>query len=211
MAAEISVSFPSSSILYAVVRDAAKNVWQVAGQVFEVWGTGGRTAADYAITLNSDGGDLHIGDFDVNILAGHYIVQSFIRATLIPLDSDKTIGGEEMWWDGSAEQTQTEYELIAYGVNTVVPDVAGTAAGLIAALNDPTLVQIADAVHDEAIEGSITLRESIKLFLAVLTGKSSGGGTVTIAFRNIDDSKDRLVVTVDANGNRTAVVTRDGA
>ncbi len=69
---------------------------------------------------------------------------------------------------------------------------------------------IADAVADEVYEGTITLRQAVRLFLAVMTGESSGGGTATITFRDIADTKNRLKVTVDTNGNRTAVITRDG-
>lgn len=70
---------------------------------------------------------------------------------------------------------------------------------------------LVDAVHDEVVEGSTTLRQAIRLILAVLTGKSSGGGTSTLVFRDIGDSKNRISCTVDADGNRTAVGTRDGS
>ena len=69
---------------------------------------------------------------------------------------------------------------------------------------------IADAVHDEVVEGTVTLRQALRLFLSVMTGKSSGGGTTSITFRDISDTKNRLSVTVDSKGNRTAVNTRDG-
>jgi hypothetical protein len=36
--------------------------------------------------------------------------------------------------------------------------------------------------------------------------KVSGGGTTTISYRNLADDDDRIIVTVDVNGNRTAVV-----
>lgn len=68
-----------------------------------------------------------------------------------------------------------------------------------------------DDIHDEVIEGTITHRQAMSLILAVLTGKTSGGGTTTLTFRNTGDSKDRLVCTVDSDGNRTAVGTRDGS
>ena len=77
--------------------------------------------------------------------------------------------------------------------------------------NATALAAIGDAVEDEVVEGTITHRQLNRLLLAVLTGKSSGGGTATLTFRDIGDTKDRLVVTVDANGNRTAVGTRDGS
>jgi len=75
----------------------------------------------------------------------------------------------------------------------------------------PALVQIADAVHDEVVEGTLTQRQATRLMLASLTGKSSGGGGTELTFRDVGDTKDRLVVTVDKSGNRTAVDTRDGS
>ncbi len=62
-----------------------------------------------------------------------------------------------------------------------------------------------DAVLDEGVEGALTLRQALRLFLSVLVGKSSGGGSTAPAFRDQADSKNRVSATVDANGNRTAV------
>jgi len=58
---------------------------------------------------------------------------------------------------------------------------------------------------------AISLIGAFKLALAVLTGKSSGGGGATLVFRDINDAKNRISATVDANGNRTAVGTRDAS
>lgn len=65
--------------------------------------------------------------------------------------------------------------------------------------------EIADAVLDEAVEGAHTMRQLLRLMAAALFGKASGGGTATVTFRNLADNGDRIVATVDANGNRTAV------
>jgi hypothetical protein len=67
-----------------------------------------------------------------------------------------------------------------------------------------------DEILDEVVEGTTTLRQALRLLLAALTGKSSGGGTATVVFRDIGDTKNRISATVDGDGNRTAVGTRDG-
>ena len=67
-----------------------------------------------------------------------------------------------------------------------------------------------DAIVDEVVEGSLTLRQAVRLFLSALAGKSSGGGTTTINFRDLADTKNRITATVDSNGNRTNV-TLDGS
>lgn len=56
------------------------------------------------------------------------------------------------------------------------------------------------------VETGITLREAVRLILSVLAGKSSGwpDGTAKV-FRDVNDTKDRITATVDADGNRTAV------
>lgn len=83
-------------------------------------------------------------------------------------------------------------------------------AGYLDALNTgvPLSAAAVDAVLDDAVEGTITLRQAVRLLLAVAVGKSSGGGTSTITFRDMADTKARVTATVDVDRNRTAV-TRD--
>jgi hypothetical protein len=64
-----------------------------------------------------------------------------------------------------------------------------------------------DAILDEVVEGTTTMRQFLRLFASALLGKLSGGGTSTLAFRDVGDTKARITATVDENGNRTAVVT----
>lgn len=76
----------------------------------------------------------------------------------------------------------------------------------IAALNDLSAEEVGDATADEVYEGaSTTLRHIARICLAVLAGKSGGGGTTESTFRDLADSKNRVVATTDANGNRTAI------
>lgn len=56
------------------------------------------------------------------------------------------------------------------------------------------------------IDGSYTLKDLTRLIASVLLGKLSGGGTVTAAFRDTADGIDRVVATIDADGNRTTMV-----
>lgn len=63
-----------------------------------------------------------------------------------------------------------------------------------------------DEILDEVIEGSYTMRQYLRLFAAALAGKISGAATTTFTIRDTGDSTDRVVATVDGDGNRTAVV-----
>jgi hypothetical protein len=69
---------------------------------------------------------------------------------------------------------------------------------------------IAAAVHNYTVEAGMSYDEMFRVQHSALTGKVSGANTTTERFRDIADSKDRIVYTVDANGNRTAVA-QDGA
>ncbi len=65
-----------------------------------------------------------------------------------------------------------------------------------------------DDILDEAVDGAVTLRQSVRLANSALGGKASGLETTEATFRDLADTKDRIVATVDADGNRTAI-TRD--
>lgn len=61
-------------------------------------------------------------------------------------------------------------------------------------------------LDEEDIETGLTFREALRVVLAATGGKVSGGGTTTITFRNaVADNTDRIVATVDSNGNRSAI------
>jgi hypothetical protein len=105
MANEIYVNYASGNTLYAIVRNAAGDVWYVAGQVFEIWGTSGRTADDYDISLIDKSGSRYVGSYDTSILAGRYSIQIFLQAGANPADGDTFIAGEEILWSGTGAVT----------------------------------------------------------------------------------------------------------
>lgn len=76
----------------------------------------------------------------------------------------------------------------------------------LATLNDITVADIIAGIT----EGTLDLQEMLRIILAAVAGKASGGGTATIKFRDQADTLDRITATVDANGNRTLVVV-DGS
>ena len=101
MSSEIRQFFATGYTLYAVIRNISGQVWYITGEVFEAWGTGGRTAADYDIALTEYHGS-YIGDFDTNIDAGRYDVQVFRQAAGAPADTDPMVGVTQISWSGSA-------------------------------------------------------------------------------------------------------------
>lgn len=104
--------------------------------------------------------------------------------------------------------TRAELTTDTNSVLTAVGDVP-TNAELATALDPlPTAAENATALLGATVEGSTTVVQSMRLANAALGGKASGLETTTATYRDIADSKDRIVATVDADGNRTAV-TRD--
>lgn len=67
---------------------------------------------------------------------------------------------------------------------------------------------VPEAVMTAIVEGVITLRDSLKIANALLAGKTSGGGSGTVIFRDLADTLNRVIAVVDANNNRTTI-TRD--
>jgi hypothetical protein len=59
-------------------------------------------------------------------------------------------------------------------------------------------------------DGSYDQQEMMRIMFSALSGKSSGGGTATLVFRDSGDGKNRISATVDSDGNRTAT-TLDGS
>jgi hypothetical protein len=100
-------------------------------------------------------------------------------------------------------------------VGSVTGNVGGNVVGSVGSVttvSDKTGYRLSatgvDDILDEVVEGTTTLRESTRLANTANGGKTSGAATTTFTARDLADSKNRLSVTVDADGNRSAV-TRD--
>ena len=69
----------------------------------------------------------------------------------------------------------------------------------------------ADAILDEVVEGTLTVRHILRLLTSFIGAKVSGGGTGTITFRDIGDTKPRITMTVDADSGDRSAVALDGS
>jgi len=115
-----------------------------------------------------------------------------------------SIMGGEGWTDETLVSIQAAIEAISS------IDEAGVrnAIGLATANLD---TQLAGIPKGTTVYDGKTLTELIKLISAVLLGKLSGGGTGQLAFRDMADTKDRVITDIDlATGDRTTQ-TLDGA
>jgi predicted regulator of Ras-like GTPase activity (Roadblock/LC7/MglB family) len=63
-----------------------------------------------------------------------------------------------------------------------------------------------DAILDDTIgDGTLTMRQALRVLVAGMAGKLSGAATTTVTIRNTADSANVIVATCDADGNRSAV------
>lgn len=60
------------------------------------------------------------------------------------------------------------------------------------------------------LEGTTTFTNALRIILAAVAGLSTGFGSKNIAYRDVADSKDRIVGKLDRKGNRTGI-TLDGS
>lgn len=109
----------------------------------------------------------------------------------------------------TALATQSSVDTIDANVDAILLD-TGT-DGVVVASASKTGYRLSstgvDDVLDEVVEGTTTLRQSVRLANAALGSKASGLAGTTAVYRDIGDTKDRITATVDADGNRTAVTT----
>jgi hypothetical protein len=64
----------------------------------------------------------------------------------------------------------------------------------------------ASSILTETIDGTYNFKQVLQIMAAVMAGKVTGGNTSTITFRDLGDGTNRVVATVDSNGNRTNIV-----
>lgn len=107
---------------------------------------------------------------------------------------------------GTTVKTATDVETRVAELQARLPADPASASGSFT-LTSGERTTLAGAILDLAngVETGRTLRQALRLILAALAGKLSGAATATITIRDSNDGKNRIVATVDADGNRTAV------
>jgi hypothetical protein len=67
------------------------------------------------------------------------------------------------------------------------------------------VTDIKNAIFDEIMETGFDFRDFQLIMAAAMAGKASGMETTSGIFRSVADAKNRISVTMDENGNRTAI------
>lgn len=86
----------------------------------------------------------------------------------------------------------------AYAVSSALGSSTGPSAEDIAAAT-------VNMLTSRIIENGHTSDDLMRLMASVLLGKVTGAGTGTERFRDLANTKDRVVATIDNSGNRTAI------
>lgn len=114
-----------------------------------------------------------------------------------------TIADNGGW--GVLEQTDANFNHVIGPSILLTNNVSGNTSLIGANSSTENIGEIANNVWDDQTEGGLTFRQLYKILCAVQFGKSSGGGTFTVTFRDVGDTKDRVVATVTQDGNRVGV------
>jgi len=140
------------------------------------------------------------------VLSGHTTAGTLgkavadIEADTNELQSDDVPGLIAALNDISAAQVNAEVDTALADYDA--PTKAELDAGL-AALNDLSTTDILGMAY----ESTEDFQDFLRLTRAVLLGKTTGAGTGTENFRDRADGKNRVVSTIDSNGDRTAIAT----
>ena len=147
-----------------------------------------------------------------NITAG--VITTVTNLTNAPTAGDLTATMKTSVTTAATAATPTA-AAVTGAVGSVTGAVGSVTAGVtVATNNDKTGYAltsaernaVSDALLDraDAIATGITTRQALEIAIAVLAGKLSGAATATITIRDVADTKNVVVSTVDGNGNRTA-------
>lgn len=151
-----------------------------AGTALQVSSTGG-DGDGVTITGNGTGGDL-VADITGNVSGSVGSVTGAVGSV--------GTGGITSGSFASGAITATAIAADAIGASELAAD---------------AVTEIANAIAALTVDTGITLQEAMKLVLAVAAGKVSGASGTTVTIRDTSDTYDRIVATVDASGNRTAL------
>lgn len=184
---------------------AAGSVASVTGSVASV--TAGVTLADAAITAAKIGADA---------ITAAKVASDVGTEIAAAVDSTLTTAhGSGSWQEGSSggataseiADAVLDEAVSGHATSGTVGAALSTLLTGVAAL--PSASAVASAVLAATLEGAHTVAGGLRLLLAVGLGRRTISGT-TQTFRDLGNTKSRVVATVDSDGNRAVASTADG-
>lgn len=200
----LTQTFPPNFAAQSITAAGLVDITQAAAD--KAWGTGTRVlTAGTNIALAKGTGVTGFTDIDA----------SGVRAAvgLASANLDTQLGAMPTLAQLNAEidAVQTDIAGVLSDTNDIqtrLPAalVGGRMDASVGALATGSLAAIADEVLGYAVEAGLTTKQALRLMAAALAGKISGASGTTITIKNaVADNKDRIVATVDSDGNRTAI------
>jgi hypothetical protein len=173
-----------------------------ATEIFSRWEDWAAMAdnAKYGMVIRQVGGDDLGGGLSI---PPYYFLRGEWRVRPMEADHDLTITGN-LFVDGGGTPVVRTLGPYQVNVNYTVPVQAQGISTT--GSTGPTVADIATAVWGNQVEGTYTAEQILRLMSAVLAGKVSGAGTGTEVFRAVNDSTDRVTISVTSEGNRTKVI-----
>ena len=152
----------------------------------------------------ADTNELQVDDIPGKITALDAVVDTVKAETVLILADTNELQGDDI--PGKIDALDAVVDTVKVDTAAILTDTGTTLVAQIAALENMSTADLIASIS----EGGHDLQGMLRIMFAVLAGKSTGGGTLALAFRDVADSKNRVAVTVDSDGNRDVVTTLDG-
>ena len=188
MANEIRATYDTGATLYALVFNAAGEVWQLTTNTFVAYVAANIDNYDIALSEIATNSGQYRGTFDSDIAAGVYSVVLFEQAGANPVVADDERIGDtgKMIWDGSAEIELDDIE--AYvdkiddatdGLTAIKAEVEGLAGEAMRGTDSASLASVCTETRLSKLDAAVSSRSSHS------ASDVTGGTTVAAAESNI--------------------------
>ncbi|NIA07725.1 MAG: hypothetical protein GWP14_08875, partial [Actinobacteria bacterium] len=187
MANEIRATYDSGENLYALIFDAAGQVWDSVGSNWENYDAAQQDNYDIALSEIATNSGQYRGTFPAAITAGIYTVSLRLQSGGSAVSTDERIGeSAAMHWDGSAEITVSDIE--AYvdkiddatdGLTAIKAEVEGLAGEAMRGTDTAALASVCTETRLSKLDAAVSSRSSHS------AADVTGGTTVAQAESNI--------------------------
>jgi len=140
-------------------------------------------------------------------IASYAAGEAPLQPTIAGRTLDVSVGGEAgIDWNNVGTPGAT-VNLAATTLGLLGAAAIGSSSFAASAIDANALAASAvDEILDDTLEGTMTVRQALRIILSAVAGKLSGAATTNVLIRDIGDTKNRIDATVDVAGDRTVVI-----
>lgn len=161
-------------------------------------GLPGEASASFAVTVADMDGQLIVSGTGTSTL-------TFTVGDLLLTASLNGSGSASFSFALNTPTLGAEASLVASATFQVTGGLTPYAIGILAGTTVDLTGVTPASIWGYTVEGSFTAVQVQRLIAAALAGKVSGAASNAPVFRDLSDTKDRIIATTDASGNRTAI------